>query len=74
MSDPYDPEVARKNRRLGFILLGVVGFVVLAFIIRFNLAGLPKDREVWARMQQRASATELQDTTPTSDPRHEVLP
>lgn len=54
--DPYDPEVSRKNRKLALILVGVVLVVIIAFIIRFTLAGLPEDLREWSRIQQREDA------------------
>lgn len=54
--DPYDPVVAARNHKLGLILMGLVLLVVVAFIIRFALAGLPEDYKEWSRIQQRQSA------------------
>lgn len=53
--DPYDDEVARRNRKTGLMLAAAVGVVVLLFIVRFTLAGLPEDKDEWARIQQRES-------------------
>ena len=62
--DPYDAAVASRNRKTGLILAAAVGVVILLFIVRFTIAGLPEDKDEWARIQQRES----QDTgfTPPS--------
>ena len=62
--DPYDTDVARKNRTTGLILAAAVAVVVFLFIVRFTIAGLPEDEKEWARIQQRES--QATDFTPPS--------
>ncbi|TVR10814.1 MAG: hypothetical protein EA401_12030 [Planctomycetota bacterium] len=59
--DPYDPEVSRKNRKLALLLVAVIVIVLLAFLIRFTLAGLPEDMREWSRIQQREDARSGED-------------
>lgn len=54
----------RRRNRIGGLLLGVfVIGVVTAFMITFTRRGLPKDPEVWKRLERERSAEE---TVPTA--------
>lgn len=63
-SDPYNPDTARRNRTLGFILGGLVLLVVLVFMWRFSDIGLPPDRTMIEENEQRSSATEEEAAAP----------
>lgn len=53
---PDNHELARRNRTLGLGLGAFVVLVVLAFIIRFTLAGLPPDQRLYEQTERRAAA------------------
>ena len=61
MSDEIELVTAdqRRRNRIGGLLLGVfVIGVVTAFMIAFTRRGLPKDPEVWKRLERERSAEE----------------
>ena len=54
--DPNDPVLAARNRKLGALLTIAVLTVVGVFMWRFSDIGLPPDRKMIEREQQRQSA------------------
>lgn len=55
--DPADPEIRRRNRRLGLTVGAVVLGILVTALIIFTNGGLPADAKAHARLEQRASAT-----------------
>jgi hypothetical protein len=55
-ADPIPAELRRKNLVLGLTLGGLSLALMVAFIIIFTRAGLPKDPKEWQRQQDAHAA------------------
>ncbi len=57
MSEEHESaQMNRRNKRLGFILLGISVALTSGFIYRYTVYGLPPDPDMWRRKHQRESA------------------
>ena len=61
---PADPAIdrARRNRRLGLVIGGLVLAQVVVFIILFSRYGLPKDPDIWQEQQAREAHQATKET------------
>jgi hypothetical protein len=51
-----DPELRRRNIKLGVIVAVIAFAVMVTFLVRFLVWGLPKDRTAYEKLEQRRSA------------------
>ena len=58
------PEQRRRNIVLGLALAGAAIAIVAVFMVQFTRHGLPKDPNVWKRLEQERSAAETTGESP----------